>query len=265
MERIFFASSHKENDLIAFQETLEATKDGLIEKDTDSHIINENHPIYIQMQSLMTARENELKILAASLIHLMNQELQFPYARFQIEFQNLSHTYLMANVKHKQMIKEALENLYHQYEDIPINQFLAFIKTLNLEQLIQQESTNFSFIDENCKQNIELLITYIENSKSLTELDNFIHIASTWLNFDYIKDAEELVRYQNILRNQLLKQLEKYLLSRTKHFLVRSDDKEILQHVLSYERLVRLEEKDFFLQEFEESLTHQHSKEKLEE
>jgi hypothetical protein len=224
--------------------------------------IDINHPIYIQLQSLVMARENELKPLANALASLVNQELQIPRPQFQAEFQNLSYTYLMVNAKHKQAIREALEAFYYQYEEIPTYQFLAFIKALNLEQLIQLEGPSLSLIDENYQQNLEHLLVQIENSQSLTELDNLIHLANTWLNFDYIKNPYELMNYQNLLRNYLLKQLERYLLSQQKPILLKPEDREILQHILNQERFFKPEEKDFFLKEFEEILTNQTSQDR---
>lgn len=181
-------------------------------KEAASLDIDTNHPIFIQLQSLVQSRDAELKPLALNLHVLVGKDLLAPRGKFQNEFQNLSHAYLMANAKHKQAIKESLDALYGQYQDIPIDQYIAFIKALNLEQMIQSGEEEFSIIDENCQQNIELLLTHIEKSKSMNELDNFIHIANTWLNFDYIKDPKELMKYQNQLRNRLLDQLEKFLL-----------------------------------------------------
>lgn len=259
-----FTNAIKESDIIAFQNSAEmAVKEEVSKKNAADSTIDINHPIYIQLQSLMKARENELKPLIAALSNLVNQDLHMPRGQFQVECQNLSHTYLMANAKHKQAIKETIDILYHQYEDIPIHQFLTFIQALHLEQLIQHEDHSLSVIDENCQQNMELLLTYIENSKSLAELDNLVHIASTWLNFDYIKDPYELMKYQNLLRNQLLEQLERYLLSQKKHFLVKPADKELLHHILGQERLIKPEEKDFFLEEFEEIATSQQSSEEI--
>ena len=123
--------------------------------------------------------------------------------------------------------------------------------------MILQEGPSLTIVDENCQQNMETLLTQIENSKSLIELNNFIHIANTWLNFDYIKDPHELMKYQNLLRNQLLKQLEKYILSQKKNFIFKSEDKEILEDILNQERLIKPEERDFFLEEFEALWTSQ--------
>ncbi len=247
----------KENDIIAFQTSADIVANENSKKNAEDSTVDINHPIYIQLHSLMIARENELKPLIVALSNLVNQDLQVPCTQFQVEFQNLSHTYLMANAKHKQVIKETLDTLYHQYEDIPIHQFLGFIKALHLEQIIQQDDQSLSVVDENCQQNMELLFTYMDNSKSLAELDNFVHIASTWLSFDYIKDPHELMKYQNLLRNQLLEQLERYLLSQKKHSFVKAEDKEILQRILGQERLIKPEEKDFFLKEFEEIIASQ--------
>lgn len=259
----YLISTTKENDLIAFQTPPQiAAKEDISKNNVGNLGIDTNHPIYIQLQSLAMARENELKPLVNAISNLVNQELLNPRAQLQMEFQNLSYNYLMTNAKHKQVIKQALDNLYHQYEDIPIDQFVAFIKALNLEQLIQHEDQSISIVDENCQQNIELLLNHIENSQSITELDNLIHIAGTWLNFDYIKDPHELMKYQNLLRNRVLEQLEKYLLLQNKQPLVKSDDKEILYHILNQERLIKPEEKDFFLEEFDEIITLQQSLER---
>jgi hypothetical protein len=251
-------TKEKEADIVAFQPSSEmGIKEDLSKKNSENPVVDHNHPIYIHLQSLVATRENELKPLITALFALVNQELQHPRAQFQIEFQNLSHSYLMADAKHKQNLKESLDTLYHQYENIPIHQFLAFINELHLEQLIQQDDQSLTIVDENCQQNMETLLTQIENSKSLTELDNFIHIAGTWLNFDYIKDPQDLMKYQNLLRNQLLEQLEKYLLSQKKHFLVKLEDKKVLQDILNQERLIKPEERDFFLGEFDELLANQ--------
>lgn len=247
-----FAEHNQEDSLIAFQSDVNPIKEDLHKKNAGISEIDANHPIYIQLLSLKNLRDNELKSLANSLINLVNLDLSTPRAKFQMEFQNLSHAYLMANAKHKQIIKSSLDNLYQQYEDLPIDQFLAFVKALNLEYMIQQEDQALSTIDENCKQNMELLLTYIENSKTFAELDNLVHIASTWLNFDYIKDPNELMKYQNRLRNQVLIQLEKGLISHKKQFNCKTEDKEFLLNILSQERLIKAEEKEYFLEEFDE-------------
>lgn len=249
----------KDHDTLAFQTFNEiGTLEEHNRKNPENTEVDYNHPIYIQLQSLVISRENELKPLISALFTLLNQELQMPRSQFQIEFQNLSHSYLMANAKHKQAIKTSLESFYQQYENIPTDQFLEFINELHLEQLIQQEGSSLKIVDENCQQNMEILLAQIGNSQSLTELDNLIHIASTWLHFDYIKDPQELIRYQNLLRNQLLEQLEGFLLSQNKHFVAKLEKREILQHILSQERLIKPEERDFFLEEFEVLLASQY-------
>lgn len=248
-------TKEKDEEIVAFQSASESeTKDDFSKNNSENFAIDQNHPIYIQLQSLILARENELKPLITSLNTLMNQELQIPRLQYEMEFQNLSQSYLNTNAKHKQALKENLEAFYEQYEDLSIQQFLAYLKGLHLEHLIQQEDQSLSVLDENCQQNMETLLTQIENSKSLSELDNFIHIATSWLNFDYIKDSHELMKYQNLLRNQLLEQLNGYLLSQKKHYIVKIDDKKVLQNILNQERLINPEERDFFLSEFEELL-----------
>lgn len=244
----------KDNEIIAFQspQEMENKEEASRLKNEERLTVDRNHPIYIQLQVLVTARENELKPLISSLFALFNQELQTPRFQFQAEFQNLSQLYLIADTKHKQALKEALDTLYHQYEEMPVNQFLAFAKELRLDQLMQHKDHSLTLVSQDCQQNIETILTHVEKSQSLAELDNLINIACTWLSFDYIKDPHELIKYQNLLRNQLLQQLEQHLLSK-KHFAnLKREDREILEHLLNQERLIKPEERDFFLGEFEE-------------
>lgn len=242
----------KDGSEIVLQTPDEGFAGELNKKNLENPEIDRNHPLYIQLQSLMAARENELKPLGSALVALVTQELQGPRPQFQIEYQDLSHAYLMADAKHRQALKENLDVLFHQYDDIPIDHFLAFLKELNLEQLISSEDRSLSIVDVNVQQNMESLFTQIENSKSLAELDHLVHIAITWLNFDNIKDPQELMKYQNLLRNHVLEQLERYLLSSKKHYAAKREDKDILQDILNHERLIKIEERDFFLQEFNE-------------
>ena len=57
--------------------------------------------------------------------------------------------------------------------------------------------------------------------------------------------------YQNILRNQLLQQMEKCLFTRNKDILINAKDKHVLNDNLNQERLIKPEERDFFQEEFE--------------
>lgn len=215
------------------------------------HHVDANHPIYIRLQSLAQARENELKPLSVALNAMVNHELTLPNSHFQVEFQELSHAYLMANAKHKQLIKEMLDSLFQQYEDLPVDQFLSFIQALKLEHLIQQEDHSLATIDENCRQNLKVMLTYINHCKSFAELDNLIHIASAWLNFEYIKDPDELLKYQNRLRNIVISQLERHLLYEKRDSIIKREDRELLLHILDQERIIRSDEKEYFLGEFD--------------
>lgn len=248
----------KENEAIAYQphDGMENLNE-IGNSKSEHRTIDLNHPIYIHLQSLISSREQELKPLMSALIKLVKEELQLPRIQFQVEFQNLSHSYLMADAKHKQALKGSIEMLYHQHQDIPTEQFLDFINVLHLDQLIQHEGSALALLDENCQQNMEFLLAQIEISQTLAELDNLVHVASDWLYFDYIKDPQELIKYQNLLRNRLLEELESFLLTQKKNYIAKIEDKEILYHLLSQERLIKPEERNFFLEEFEILLSSQ--------
>ncbi len=244
----------KEGEMIAFQtpnEEKEEENFREIKRKKDAKEVDRNHPIYIQLQSQTIARENELKPLMAAMSALIQQEFRYPKSRFQFEFQELAHVYLMANHKHKKAMRMTLESLYKQYENIPTHEFFQFIEELHLDQLIQNQQATLALIDENCLHNIELLIQEMKNCTSLTALDSLVHTAMSWLHFDFFPDPADLIKYQNLLRNELLHQLEEFLLTDKKNFKIKSEKREMLERILSQERLIKPEEKEFFMEEFE--------------
>ncbi len=233
-------------------------EEGVGNKQANAAIVDHNHPIYIQLQMLVNARENELKPLASAVHSLLNEELQTPRPLFQEEFQARADAYFLADLKHQQVLKEAIDTLYQEYEEMPVEEFLPFVKELRLDALMQQADRSIMVSDEHCQQNMETLLTQIEGSNSLIELHNVMQIANTWLNFDYIKNPQELVKYQTLLRNQLLDEVAKYVLTEKKNPSLTSDDRQMLEAILNQERLIRPEEKKFFLEIFDErtSLNH---------
>jgi hypothetical protein len=212
----------------------------------DAHPMDDNHPIYIQLHPLVSHRENDLKNWHSALTSLMDQELQTPHPDFQIEFQNLCHSYLMVCAHHKRLLQGALETLYHQYEEMPIDQFMAFIQSLRLEHLIERKSSTLTLADDRCQRMIENLLMQIKKSQSFIELDHLISMACGSLNLDFIKNPYELVKDQNLLRNQLLERIESLLLSTEGS--LDQENQEALQRILNQERLIKPDEKDFFLE-----------------
>ncbi|MFI5343828.1 MAG: FHA domain-containing protein [Chlamydiales bacterium] len=240
------------SDIIAMETIFPESVHHAQQESNENLLIDLNHPIYIQLHALVAARENELRPLSAGLFSLLSQELNSPKVHFQTEFQNLCHTYLMTNSHHKQTIKETIMALYHQYEDMPIDQFAAFIKYLHLNHLIHQKDQTLSLIDENCIHNLENIFAHMEKCQSFLELDNLIHTAFTWLSFDYLKDPRILIKYQNLLRNHVLDQLEAFLLTEKRAIPLKLEDKEALNHILNHERVIKPDEKEFFWAEASE-------------
>lgn len=235
---------------LAFDSTAETATKQFIASATG---IDRNHPVVIKLQALSAAREQELKPLASALAALIHRELVSPEPQFPIEFQHLSHSFLMHDAKQKEILKENIDYLYHKYGDVPIEQFVKVLKELNLEHLIQPEEDTLSLIDENYQQNLANMLLQIEESKSLIELDHLTHSATTWLNFDYL-EPQELISFRNKLRNQLLAKLEKFLLCPEQHLTFKTDDRPILEHILYQERLVKPEEREFFIAEYEQQI-----------
>ena len=223
----------------------------------ETALVDTNHPIYIQLSVLARAREIELKPLLAAVLQLLENESRAPHPNFQTEFQKLTAQYLLANTKHKRLIRESLSLLYEQYEEMPIDRFISFLQGVGFEYLIQQNAENFNIVEEDCIQNVESMLPQIEKANSFVELDNLIHISCSWLTFDYIKEPDELIKYQNQIRNRVLQQLENLLLSSNKHLPSKQldiEEQEAIRRILSYEKIIKLEEQEFFLEELHDLL-----------
>lgn len=215
--------------------------------------IDVNHPLYVQLTSLMRLRQLELQPIVSNLKALVDQEIDNPMIDFQSQFKDFANQVLSTDMKHRKTIKDALTTLYEQYEEMPIEEFLLFVKKTGTENLIPQNEGSLANFDETGIENIQNMLVQMENSKTLAELDNCIHTVCSSLTFDHIKDANELIHYQNLLRNGVLQHLERILLFNHKAVgdCLTPENREILRHILNYERVIKPEEQAFFLEEFD--------------
>ena len=208
-----------------------------------------NHPIYIKLYAKILERQGVLKPIVDELFNLVQAELVAPSPSFQIEYQNLSHHLLITDARYRRHLKADLDKLYLEYEEMPVVEFVAFVKALNLQKLIHESDDDVAISDENVTQEIHRTLPLFADSQSLEALAHLIHRVSTLLNFDHIKDSDDLVLYQNQLRNLTLAELEKHiLLNNTPKT---AEDRDILLHILDQERLIHSDEKEYFLEEFD--------------
>lgn len=212
-----------------------------------------NHPLFIQLSALAQARTAELRPISNAMKTLLVKDLERPQPALPAEMDTLLKRYKDITLAQDQHILESMEALFTKYDDVPLATFILFIKKLGFDHLIPQDEDSFCLGDENCQQNFDTLFTYIDTAKTPTDLEYTVSIASSWLTFDYIHDANKLLRYQTILRNALLARLEKWLLSAQQHLAFKElspQDDEALHRLLADEKLVRSEERLFFLEEF---------------
>jgi hypothetical protein len=213
-----------------------------------------DHPIYIQLSAMARIREDELKQLALNLKDTLDTGTAIPDPRFELKFQDLLRNYLAADRRHESQIKEAVKHFYKEYEEIPIKNFISLVNESGCGHLINQQNHLPSPDNEGVIKDLEALLNEIKSSSSLNELDSFISSAFSLLTFDRIDDCNELVKYQNFLRNQVLVALEKLLLPSKSD--VRStsqsvSEKEALDRILDYARIINPEERELFLNEFD--------------
>jgi hypothetical protein len=189
----------------------------------------------------------------SSLVNLLNQEVLQPRNDFSATFQDITNQYLLLDTQYQIQLKKELKTLYSQYNDMPFNEFMRYVKAFHLEYLIQPDQTSLALLEENCQQNMTTFVNYIQKSKTLMELDSVVTTACNWLTLDSICDANTLQDMQTTLRNQVLNRLERFLASSKNEIpeLLTDKERESLEHILSHEKIIQSEEKVYFLEEFQ--------------
>ncbi|MDP1879367.1 MAG: FHA domain-containing protein [Parachlamydiaceae bacterium] len=214
--------------------------------------IDKNHPIYIELHTKILNREQQLKPIADKMTQMIQQELREPNKNFMSEFQVLLQSFQLFDTSHIKEIQKSLHELSIQYGSLSAQDFCGYIEALHLNYLIQENDDQIIKDSKNIDYAEELL-DQVDISKNFTELNERIIQTSKWLNFDNFNNHQDLIYYQNLLRNILLAKIQNYLFSPipNKDMILDTKEKQAFELLLQQEKYIRPEEKEYFSLEFQ--------------
>ena len=111
-----------------------------------------NHPIYTRLQAFLQEREAELKSISNQLFRVAQHNENVPLLHFQKEFQALSKTFLDLNEKYNLLIGSEINNLYHEYSDLSIQQFCEILQSLHLEVFMHPDGNKQSIFSHEVQE-----------------------------------------------------------------------------------------------------------------
>lgn len=206
--------------------------------------IDLNHPIYIKLQSLMKERSNLLTPQAEQICELIEKEQLFPSSNFKESIDAQFKAFLKIDEEANEQLKHSIDTLFTEYSELPIEDFIKILSYLHLDEL-----THFP-IDQP-PEKMENLISQIKDAHNFIELKSIIEKIELQLNFHSTINSKDLLSSSHQLRNQVLDQIEYFLFLNPSMLSFTREEKMALTKILTHERCIRCNEKDYFMEEYE--------------
>jgi|688.fasta_scaffold31188_2 hypothetical protein len=182
-------------------------------------------------------------------------------ANHAIQFLNRLESLLKKNearYEHEeQTLIKSLAKLYEEYDAMPLVEFMSYINAAGLDAFVQQ---HLKLQQENLQDNvlpqklIEIQISKIKNSSTLTELKEMVDETVQLLNLEKFPDPEKLIAYQAEAKVQVLDKLNDFFLSSEKGLPANDftdENREIVEKLMKSAWVTDAHEMDFYLNEFD--------------
>lgn len=218
---------------------------------------DEEHPLIYQLQALSNARQMALKPLSDEIIALVKQNNDGLVVNFGARFHKLMDEYEKRSREQQDVIIKELNQLYHEYRHMPVNQLMVYVKATGLEGFIKEvlkvQAAKLGKTILTTGQ-IEQQLQKIQNSSNFDSLDQAVSESADLLSLERLPDLDILIPYQATMRSLVLQKLNLFLLApenALSQISFSSDDRESLAHILKLIWMTEQEEYDFYLNEFD--------------
>jgi hypothetical protein len=218
---------------------------------------DEEHPLIYQLQALSNARQAALKPLGDEMITLIKQNNEGVLINFGPRFHKLVDEYEKRSRDQQEIIVKELNQLYHEYRHMPVNQLIVYVKATGLEGFIKEVlKSQAAKLGKSIltPAQIEQQLQKIQNATNFENLDEAVAESADLLNLERLPDLEMLIPYQTTMRSLVLQKLNIFLLapeSALSQISFTADDRESLAHILKLIWMNEQEEYDFYLNEFD--------------
>lgn len=183
----------------------------------ETESIDEHHPLLLQLKTLMRERKHALMPLNNKIVMLLNRNTKHGAEDFSSFFSLLSNEYEATNQRFQEVVTEKLAELYHQYNDLSLEQFATYVKAAGLEHLAHESLETKSQTSAPQERLTEAQFTkqmakFMESS-SFEELNQVVTETAGLLDLMHVPNHEVLIRYENEMRSYALAQVQRFLFS----------------------------------------------------
>jgi hypothetical protein len=227
---------------------------GSLKSDVDLH-----HPLLLQLNALAHERTQTLKQVSDQIVELLNQRNEGRIHDFTKRYKSLSQQYGALDEEHKEKMSQALADLYREYSYMSLAEFTSYLQAAHLEILAQETFAYYrptllaKEVSDISEARVQAKIEQIQQAKNFAELDAVVNETAELLTLEHVPHAEHLIRYQNTLRNHVIQQLSRFLLSPDGHLPAtefHEENRARLMQILKMAWITDPEEVAFYLNEF---------------
>ncbi len=255
---------------------------------TPNDKVDPNHPLLRQLCALETSEKKGLQSVEKNLTNLLNEAQQSDIAaflsrvelllkknldtyekdseqyekavatiRFLESLQQILNTYAEEAKQQKEQTIQSLSQLYREYSQMPLEQFMEYVKAAGLESFVQQNldlQERRLAADPALQTLIEDEIQKIKLSHHLQDLQQQVDKIGQMLQLGDLADHKKLITYQSATKLQVLDKLNDFLLSKEKGLPSEEftdKNRGTLVHILKSAWVTDPDEFEFYTAEFE--------------
>lgn len=176
-----------------------------------------SHPLYLQIKALIKDRLLELKPIEHEIISLIHSQTMEISPAFYATIQNYINRYESVDKVHQEKMVKTLVQLYQDYSEMPLSQFLEYIRLAGLEQFVRDylntRSRNTDEIYLVFQEQMDRKFDRISRAGSLQELNLMTKDAASLMNLEQLPNIDRLIALQAQLRDIVLWRIDKLILA----------------------------------------------------
>jgi hypothetical protein len=191
------------------------TDTGEIHGKVDSEI-DENNPLFLQLNAIATSRQNALKPIGEEISHLIYKQTMEGVPGFPKQIHELLDTYETINEEQRIKTSKALNKLHQEHPELSMAQNMNYIQAAGLEAFVQENlKIRFEAQDQNwlSANEINAQQEKIKDSTNWEEFEKNVLDTAKMLTLKQMPNADRLITFQKSTRSVVLKKLEHFLLS----------------------------------------------------
>jgi len=222
--------------------------------------VDPNHPLYLQLTALATARQRALKPISDEMLSLINAHTLSIVDDFQELFQELVQEYQAVDKQQEEKLVKSVYQLYQDYSGITLEQFMIYLNAAGLEPFVHRAQNTMRdgvHGEPLSRDQFDKLIAKIKGSKVLDELDTHTEETAKKLTLEQLPDPDRLIQYQNMMHIIAVEKLVELLFDPQpeKQIVYNQDDRATLIHILRTAWVTDSYEYDYFVNELDIIIT----------